>query len=127
MLHGTQQDFPVVDEGRLVGILTRSELLSGLSQSGPDMLVSQVMRKEYPTVSSTEMLQAAFDKLQSPGCRALLIMENGNLRGLFTVENMAEFLMVQSALSGAGKKAAPVSQNPDSADRQGLPKLIVRY
>lgn len=127
MLHGTQQDFPVVDDGRLVGMLTRTELLSGLAQKGADTPVSQVMRKECPTFSSTEMLQAAFDKLQSPGCRVLLIMENGNLRGLFTVENLAEFLMVQSALKGAGKKAGPVPQKEGSADRQGVPKLIVRY
>jgi hypothetical protein len=73
------------------------------------------------------MLQAAFDKLQSPGCRALLIMENGNLRGLFTVENLAEFLMVQSALKGAGKKAGRVPAKEGSADRQAVPKLIVRY
>ena len=48
MLHGTQQDFPVVDHGRLVGILTRKELLSGLSQTGPDTPVSQVMRQGIP-------------------------------------------------------------------------------
>ncbi len=127
MLHGTQQDFPVVDDGRLVGILTRSELLSGLSQKGPDTPVSQVMRKDCPTVSSTEMLQAAFDKLQSPGCRALLIMEDGNLRGLFTMENLAEFLMVQSALRGAEKKGGSVQKKEGPADRQGVPKLIARY
>ncbi|MGZ4858642.1 MAG: site-2 protease family protein [Candidatus Angelobacter sp.] len=127
MLHGTQQDFPVVDEGRLVGVLTRNELLSGLSKSGPDVPVSQVMRKDYQAVSGSEMLQAASDRLQNPDCRVLLVMEKGNLRGLFTVENLAEFLMVQTALRGAGKKAESTPQEGGSANRDGLPKLIVRY
>jgi Zn-dependent proteases len=126
MLHGTQQDFPVVDDGRLVGILTRKELLSGLSKSGPDMPVSQVMRKDYPAIAGSEMLQAASEKLQNPDSRVLLVMEKGSLLGLFTVENLAEFLMVQSALSGARKNVQVVPQGPRSK-RDGLPKLITRY
>ena len=126
MLHGTQQDFPVVDGGRLVGVLTRKELLSGLSKSGPDMPVSQVMRKDYPAIAGSEMLQAASEKLQNPDSRVLLVMEKGSLLGLFTVENLAEFLMVQSALSGAGKNVQVVPQGPGSK-RDGLPKLIARY
>ena len=126
MLHGTQQDFPVVDDGRLVGILTRKELLSGLSKSGPDMPVSQVMRKDYPAIAGSEMLQAASEKLQNPDSRVLLVMEKGSLLGLFTVENLAEFLMVQSALSGARKNVQVMPQGPGSK-RDGLPKLIARY
>jgi Zn-dependent protease/predicted transcriptional regulator len=125
MLHGTQQDFPVIDHGRLVGLLTRKELLSGLSQQGPDTMVSQVMRKECPTISSSELLQAVADKLQDPDSRVLLVMENGRLLGLFTVENLAEFVMVQTALSGTRKKAQSIK--PGSANRDSLPKLIVRY
>lgn len=126
MLHGTQQDFPVVDDGRLVGVLTRKELLSGLSKSGPDMPVSQVMRKDYPAIAGSEMLQAASEKLQNPDSRVLLVMEKGSLLGLFTVENLAEFLMVQSALSGARKNVQVAPQGPGSK-RDGLPKLIARY
>jgi len=126
MLHGTQQDFPVVDNGRLVGILTRKELLSGLSKSGPDMPVSQVMRKDYPAIAGSEMLQAASEKLQNPDSRVLLVMEKGSLLGLFTVENLAEFLMVQSALSGARKNVQVAPQGPGSK-RDELPKLIARY
>src|SRR6476469_5685536 len=126
MLHGTQQDFPVVDDGRLVGILTRKELLSGLSKSGPDMPVSQVMRKDYPAIAGSEMLQAASEKLQNPDSRVLLVMEKGSLFCLFTVENLAEFLMVQSALSGARKNPQVAPQGPGSK-RDGLPKLIARF
>lgn len=127
MLHGTQQDFPVVDHDRLVGILTRKELLSGLSQQGPDTLVSQVMRKEYPTISGSEVLQAAADKFQDPDSRVLLVMENERLLGLFTVENLAEFVMVQTALTGAGKKSKPIHQEQSSANRDGLPKPMVHH
>jgi Zn-dependent protease/predicted transcriptional regulator len=127
MLHGTQQDFPVVDHGRLVGILTRKELLSGLSQTGPDTPVSQVMRREYQVISSTEMLPAVSQKLQGPDSRVLLVMEKERLLGLFTIENLAEFVMVQSALRGARKKAGPIPQEQRPVNPDGSPKLIIRY
>ena len=34
ILTGSQQDFPVVDNGRIEGILTRSDLLKALTRSG---------------------------------------------------------------------------------------------
>ncbi|MBZ5506605.1 MAG: site-2 protease family protein [Acidobacteriia bacterium] len=126
MLHGTQQDFPVVDHGRLTGILTRKELLSGLSQTGPDTPVSQVMRKEYQVISSTEMLQTASEKLQGPDSRVLLVMEGERLLGLFTIENLSEFVMVQSALRDAGKKPGSIHQEQRPVKRDGSPKLIVQ-
>lgn len=113
MLHGSQQDFPVIDAGRLVGILTRRELLSGLSKSGPDSFVSNAMRKQYPMISSAEMLQAAVNKLQDPDCRVLPVVEEGRLVGLFTVENLVEFVMVQSALS------SPKNDNKINQQTQG--------
>ena len=99
MLHGSQQDFPVVDAGQLVGILTRRELLSALSKRGPDSSVSNAMRKQYPIISSCDVLQAAVEKLQDPDYHVLPVMDAGKLVGLFTLENLREFVMVQSALS----------------------------
>jgi len=118
MLHGSQQDFPVVDAGRLVGILTRRELLKALSKSGPDSSVSNAMRKEYPIVSSSDALQTAMEKLQDPECRVLPVMEAGRLVGLFTLENLGEFVLVQSALSSPIIASTQQTQRT-SPDRDG--------
>jgi Zn-dependent protease/CBS domain-containing protein len=98
MLHGTQQDFPVLEHEALVGILPRKDLLEGLSRGGPNVLVSGVMRRNYSTVSAREMLEGALDKLKNSDCRVLPVMDKGNLVGLFTLENVGEFLLVRSAL-----------------------------
>jgi Zn-dependent protease/predicted transcriptional regulator len=125
MLHGTQQDFPVIDAGRLVGILTRRELLSGLAKSGSDCLVSEVMRTQYPIISSSEMLEAAAEKLRNPDCRVLPVMDAGRLVGLFTVENLGEFVMIQSALGSSIKRTRSTDQPQSSPrEREGSPRLI---
>jgi len=38
------------------------------------------------------------DKLKNSDCRVLPVMDKGNLVGLFTLENVGEFLLVRSAL-----------------------------
>lgn len=122
MLHGTQQDFPVFDNGRLVGLLTRNDLVKALSSSGPDILIENVMRRSYPTVFAYEMLQAALDKLEAGKCHAVLVMDRGVLLGLFTLENLAEFIMVQSALSKS--KQMPASKKEEPPDTQHRPRFI---
>jgi hypothetical protein len=72
------------------------------------------------------MLPAVSEKLQGPDSRVLLVMEKERLLGLFTIENLAEFVMVQSALRSAGKKAGPTIQEQRPVNQDGSPKLIVR-
>jgi Mg2+/Co2+ transporter CorC len=45
ILDGSQHDFPVMWGDKVMGILTKGNLLSGLSQYGPDRLVTTVMQR----------------------------------------------------------------------------------
>ena len=49
MLAGSQQEFPVVEEGRPIGLVTRADLFNALAQRGPLSLVSQAMRRDFAT------------------------------------------------------------------------------
>ncbi|MBZ5525512.1 MAG: site-2 protease family protein [Acidobacteriia bacterium] len=99
ILHGTQQDFPVIEDGRLVGMVARNDVVAGLAKSGPAAPVTEVMRRDFPVISEPEMLPAAVERLESSSFRALPILQNGRLAGLLTLENLVEFLMIQAALS----------------------------
>jgi Zn-dependent protease len=99
MLHGTQQIFPVIKDGRLAGILSNKELIQGLSQSGPDTLVCDVMRRDWPVISSSDTMQTALEQLQSSDLRALPVVDQGRMIGLLTAENVAEYLMLQTAIN----------------------------
>ena len=107
ILHGTHQDFPVIDNGRLMGLLTYKDVVRALSSSGPDTLVEDVMCRDYAIVSSHDTLQTALDKLEAGNCRAVLVLDREALVGLFTLENLAEFVTLQSALQKS--KSTPIS------------------
>jgi len=109
ILAGAQQDFPVVDGGqggRLAGVLLRSDVLKALAQRGSDWRVRDVMRREFEVVDGADMLETAFARLQACNCHTLPVTSRGALVGLLTMENVGEFLLIQSALGRAAQTRA---------------------
>ena len=101
IIDGFQQDFPVVQDGRIVGVLTRADLMAAAAKDGLDTPVDSAMRTEFETAHATEMLEPAFLRLQSCACRTMPVTRRGQLVGVLTMENVGEFLMLQAA---AGKR-----------------------
>ncbi len=101
ILAGSQQDFPVVENGRLVGVLTRADVLSAMAKFGQQVRVEEVMQREFLVVDPGELLEAAFQRIQSSQCRTVPVMQGAQLVGLLTMENLGEFLMIQSAVEAS--------------------------
>lgn len=97
-LAGFQQDFPVVQNGQLAGVLTRADLLTGLAKNGQAALVGDVMQRNVRTAGAAEMVETVLGRLREEDCRTLPVVKDGELIGVFTPENLGEYLMVQSAL-----------------------------
>lgn len=98
VLEGFQHDFPVVEDKRVVGIITRSDLLKALAELGREGHVADVMQREFVAVHPDEPLTEAFQMLQECECHSLPVIKNGELVGLLTAENVGEFVMIDSAV-----------------------------
>ena len=99
-LAGSQKDFPVVDNGRIEGILTQTDLLKALSAPNRDSTVSSAMQENFVTVDSLEMLEIAFARLKDCDCHTLPVTLDGKLVGLMTMDNLGEYMRIQGALRG---------------------------
>jgi Zn-dependent protease len=121
VLAGFQQDFPVVDEqGRLLGILTRRELMAALAENNPSVPVGDVIERDFIVVHPRDMLHTAFTKLQECQCRILPVVDDqGRLIGLLTADTVAEVLMIREATGAA--KGAKGPGDAVAAARQRLP------
>ena len=97
-ISGTQKDFPVIDKGEILGVLTQSDLLAALSQIGPQALVSEAMQNHFVSVDSYDMLETAFSKLKDCNCHTLPVTHNNRLVGLLTMNNLGEFMRIQAAM-----------------------------
>jgi len=102
ILAGSQHDFPVMQNERIVGILDQDTFMKALSNNGQRTPVMDVMRRNFTDVDSHDMVESALIQLQENGSKTLPVMHNGKLVGLLTSENVTEYLMIRSALKTTG-------------------------
>lgn len=100
LLATSQHDFPVVgDDGNVVGVLTRHDLIAALRRGDPHIRVGDVMRRDVPTVTTGTRFEDAFRIMQECHCPAVPVLDSmKRLVGLLTPENVSELMMVQSAM-----------------------------
>lgn len=115
ILQGSQQDFPVMEQGHVLGILTRSDLLVALAEHGQDYPVTAAMRREFLTMDGTEILEVAFQRLQECECHTMTVIQEGRLVGLVTMDNLGEYFMIQAAV----QKSHSSSRMPAGLARRG--------
>jgi CBS domain-containing protein len=98
LLRTTQHEFPVVDGGgRLLGVLTRDDMLRALKEKGMGTPVSDVMRTGIPLVYARKCLDEAFRQMQNGAVPAVGVVDSHDkLVGLVTSENIGEMMMVRA-------------------------------
>ena len=97
VLHGYQEDFPVVDEeGRLVGILTRGEIMAAAHSPDKFSSVRDLMRTEFPTLSpDADLFTDGNRVLQESGLRALPVVKDGDLVGMLTTDDIGQAALLR--------------------------------
>ena len=107
LLRTSQHEFPVLDAtGRLLGVLTRDDMIAALRRHGPATPVVKVMRRDLPVVGPNEPFEAALRQMQACGCPALPVVDRaGRLLGLVTPENVGEMMLVHSVRPRDGRPA----------------------
>jgi Zn-dependent protease/CBS domain-containing protein len=96
-----QKDFPVVELGRVVGVLTQAELFRALAEGGQQVTVGSVMNREFETADSYEMLELVLERLQACACSTIPVLRSDVLVGIVTSDNIGEFLSIQTAVKPA--------------------------
>ncbi len=94
-----QQEFPVLNESEVIGILPARNLMIALQQNGANTLVENVMRKDFLSLDANEMLEIALSRMHTAECCSTApVFDNDKLVGLLTAENVGEFLLIEAAL-----------------------------
>jgi Zn-dependent protease len=97
VIHGFQEDFPVVDEeGKLVGMITRTEIMAAAHSPQKYSTVRDLMKGEVPTISPEADLFAEGTRLlQESGLRALPVVSRGELVGMLTIEDIGQAALLR--------------------------------
>ena len=97
ILQGYQTDFPVIYDGRVVGIVAWQDVIAGLNV-GHTVAVSSFMRHPVPACLPHELLEDVLERMRAAGLPLLPVVEHERLLGLVTPENTVEFLHIRRAL-----------------------------
>jgi CBS domain-containing protein len=109
ILAGSQHDFPVVEDGRVAGVLTRTDLIAALSAQNLQRPVAEVMQRQFQVADAGDMLEGAMERLQACACHTLPVVRDGRLVGLVTMDNIGEFVLIHAALAGKPAPRVPLT------------------
>jgi len=91
--HSYQHDFPVTDEGQLVGLVTRQALIRGMQEQGGETTVAQVMIGNPCRVGPNDSLANVYQEISTGACPIAAVVDGSRLVGLVTPESVGQYLM----------------------------------
>ncbi len=94
LLSTSQQDFPVLHGGSVIGLLGRNSLVRSMAMEGPEAYVASAMNRNFTVLAPDMDLAEALPKMGQAGSCAL-VMDGAQLVGLLTAENISEFLVLR--------------------------------
>ena len=116
LLAGSQQDFPVLDGTQYVGMLMRQNLLENLANLGRDASIDPLVSRDCLSVDRRDSLSDVIRDMQEKGCTSVAVFADDRLAGVLTLENVGEFMMVQSAnWHRRGPRRPAVASQPGGA------------
>jgi Zn-dependent protease/CBS domain-containing protein len=118
LLAGTDHDFPVVEDGRIVGILRRKQLIQSLSDHDRDTPVAEVADRDFVTTEPGAPLDEVFQQMSAESRSTVPVVDGHQLVGLLTLENVGELIMVSSALESHSYRDVQREQLSDAPLRE---------
>ena len=98
LINSQETEFVIADAGGTVGVLTRNEIIKGLSEKGNESPVSMFMNQNFlivsPEMKLADFLQKILEKGQSVG----VVISGDSLLGLIDRENVEEKMLIEEAL-----------------------------
>jgi Zn-dependent protease/predicted transcriptional regulator len=109
-MQGHPACFAVIEEQRLVGLLTHMDVSAALEAYGRQARVGDIMRREFRALSPTDTLARAHQLMATSGSRALPVVEAGRFLGVVTAQQIGEIYRLRSIkepVGEIGKGAVP--------------------
>jgi Zn-dependent protease/predicted transcriptional regulator len=86
-VHCLQDDFPVIRGGDMVGVVSKQKILQTLRSEG-NGYVQAVMNRIFDVAQKTESLSSAFRKLSARNLSIIPVVDNQQLVGIVTLQNL---------------------------------------
>jgi Zn-dependent protease/CBS domain-containing protein len=100
--HGSQEDFPVISEAGLEGILTRDRILASIHDKGLNVRVGDVMDRTFASIDPDMPLDEVYKTLLASRKTAVAVVDKGEVKGIVCLDGISRYFMVETALRRTG-------------------------
>ncbi|MGZ3410986.1 MAG: site-2 protease family protein [Xanthobacteraceae bacterium] len=98
LLKTNQTDFPVTEDGRLSGLLNRTDIIRALKELGPNASVGDAMTKAVKIIDRRRFADEAMRMLEDGSAQAVGVVDDeGRIIGLITLETLGEMMLISAA------------------------------
>ena len=104
VLFTPQDDFPVIEGNRLVGLLAKHQALQMLAQGQGYLRVGEVMRRDVPMLDQNAPLTETLDQMQAGNYTSLPVANGGHLVGMLTAQGLREWISNWTARGSSRRK-----------------------
>jgi Zn-dependent protease/predicted transcriptional regulator len=113
-----QTVFPIVERGRLLGIVTRDSLVEALRRLGPDEPVCIVMQKNVRPLEASDNATDALERFASAETEGTIpVLRHGRLVGSISVESFRDFAALGHAMATHHREKRIGNQRPETPSR----------
>lgn len=112
LLKGSEQEFVVIDEeGKMTGVLTRNDIIQGLSEVGRRASLEHLIHKDITSFSPETPIENAYHHMSQTGLSiSPVINRDGEVIGVVDRDNIFEFIWIQDALEAREKVKARLEE-----------------
>lgn len=103
LLESQNKNFVVYENEKPVGTLSRDQIIKALGENGESASVAKVKDENMVILSPDMPLEDAWLKLQQEKKPFMLVIRDGRLEGVVDRENVAEFILIQTAAHNRSK------------------------
>lgn len=96
ILTSYQPDFAVTQGSRLIGIISRKDVIETLASISGDTFVTEAMEREFLKVGADKSVDEVRRALAEGGARIAAVYDGANYLGLISMEDIAEAFTVQA-------------------------------
>lgn len=96
--HRHQEDFPVIEDGEIRGIITRKEIMLAVHQKGKEVTAGEIMRSGVPSVDDAESLDVVQKLMAKYTTNAMPVEKDGRILGVVTNDDINKVYLMMSGV-----------------------------
>src|ERR1041385_9182165 len=98
LLNTQEKSFLVQTDGEIKGVLSKKNILAGLSRFGKNVPIEKVMQTKVVSLHESDSIANVIAKYSDGETTLMPVIEGKEITGVVNIENINEFIQVQNAL-----------------------------